>query len=662
MFTKILVANRGEIACRVIRTARRNAITTVAVYSDADRNALHVRRADEARHIGGAAASDSYLCGDILLEAAKKSGAEAIHPGYGFLSENADFAAACAEAGIIFIGPSAGCIRAMGLKGRAKDIMQQAGVPVVPGYQGADQTPKELSRQAEKIGYPLLIKAVAGGGGKGMRLVAAAADFRSSLASCKREATASFGNADILLEKYLTRARHIEIQVFGDNYGNAVHLYERDCSVQRRHQKVVEEAPAPGLSDQMRAAMGRAAVAAAQAIGYSGAGTVEFIVDVAHGLDKAPFYFMEMNTRLQVEHPVTEMITELDLVEWQLRVAAGEKLPLSQDEIPLHGHAIEVRLYAEDPENNFMPQSGRISHFSAPAPDRHFRLETGVETGDEVSIHYDPMIAKLIVWDRDRDGALRQMANALASTAVAGLRCNLAFLGRIIRHPAFAHADLDTGFIDRFGGDLTAVSPPADNIMLVLAALAELEPSRTGSDPWDFCHGWRLNMRLKTTLVFIIRDQQHEVVATYVDNGLRLAIDGQAFAVEEFRYDGVRIDLAVNGTRITAKVIKDGQDFTIFHDRAVAYLHHYLPGAEGEGETTGSGIIITPMPGKVSAVMVQNGDEVTAGTPLMILEAMKMEHTIKAGLDGTVADLSLNAGDQVDDGATLVRIIATEDP
>jgi len=661
MFGKILIAGRGEIACRVIRTAREKGIRTVAVYSDADRTARHVRLADEAHHIGGAAASGSYLRADIILEVAKKSGAAAIHPGYGFLSENADFAEACDKAGIAFIGPGADCIRSMGLKDRAKEIMKKAGVPVVPGYQGRDQTAEKLHRQADKIGYPVLIKAVAGGGGKGMRLVEKSADFMASLEGCQREATASFGNPDVLIEKYLTRPRHIEIQVFGDNHGHAVYLYERDCSLQRRHQKVVEEAPAPGLCDDMRSAMGKAAVTAARAIGYAGAGTIEFIVDVEDGLDNAPFYFMEMNTRLQVEHPVTEMITGLDLVDWQLRVAAGEELPLCQEAITRHGHAVEVRLYAEDAENNFMPQTGRISHFSSPAQSRHFRLDSGVEAGDEISIHYDPMIAKLITWDHDRDGALRQMSMALGETAVAGVRCNLDFLGAIIRHPAFRRADLDTGFIDRFRDDLMPPDRQASHMILTFAAMAELAPSRAGNDPWDHSNGWRMNLDLKTILTFVDHDRMRDIGITYRDSDFLLMIEDREYEVRVLRQSGTDLDIMIDGNKISARVIRDDQDFTLFHETTISYLHHYLPGAEGEGETTGSGIITTPMPGKVSQVMVKDGDEVAEGTPLMILEAMKMEHTIKAPLDGTVTGLSLAAGDQVTDGAILARIIAAGD-
>lgn len=661
MFRKILIANRGEIACRVIKTAQENGIKTVAVYSDADRTARHVRLADEAHHIGGAEARESYLCADVILDVAIRTGAQAIHPGYGFLSENAEFSEACARAGVTFIGPSAGSIRSMGLKDKAKGIMSDAGVPVVPGYQGADQTPKKLRTRADDIGYPVLIKAVAGGGGKGMRLVESSDDFIPSLESCQREALASFGNAHVLIEKYLTKPRHIEVQVFGDNYGNAVYLYERDCSLQRRHQKVVEEAPAPGMSAEMRKAMGDAAVKAAKAIGYSGAGTIEFIVDVEKGLDGAPFYFMEMNTRLQVEHPVTELITGQDLVDWQLRIAAGEPLPLTQDEIPLTGHAFEVRLYAEDPKNNFMPQTGKISHFSCPEQGRHFRLDTGVQAGDQVSIYYDPMIAKLIVWGRDRDGALRQMNRAIEGTAVAGLKCNLEFLGRIIRHPAFVKADLDTGFIARHAQDLIPEVTGVDPDILVFASMAELEPHRAGGDPWDFSDGWRMNLNLKTKLTFVDHEVSRDVLVTYRKNDFLLLIGDDELEVQILRHDGVSLDIMIDGHKVSAKVIRDGQDFTIFHNATVSHLHHYLPGVEGEEEDGGSGVITTPMPGKVTQVMVKDGDQVEQGQPLMILEAMKMEHTIKAQVSGRLEGFSLSAGDQVTDGQVLIRIIAEDE-
>ncbi len=659
MFDKILIANRGEIACRIIETARRSGIATVAVYSEADSAARHVRLADEAHLIGGAAARESYLCAEKLIEVAQRTGAQAIHPGYGFLSENAEFAEACEKAGVVFIGPGPESIRAMGLKDRAKELMARAGVPVVPGYQGADQTPNVLKAEADRIGYPVLIKAVAGGGGKGMRLVEKAEEFLSALESCQREAEAAFGNAHVLVEKFLANPRHIEVQVFADSHGEAVYLYERDCSLQRRHQKVVEEAPAPGMPEDMRRAMGQAAVKAAKAIGYCGAGTIEFIVDSSKGLHKDSFYFMEMNTRLQVEHPVTELITGLDLVDWQLRIAAGERLPLTQDQIPLDGHAFEVRLYAEDPTSGFLPQTGRLHHFSTPPQDQHFRLDSGVEEGDEVSIHYDPMIAKLIVWDRDRPGALRQMRRVLRETAVAGLKTNLEFLGRIFDHDAFAKGDVDTGFISRFEQDLIPQPGPAWPEILALAVLNELVPDRSSADVWEWTDGWRMNMALTSTLTFVDQQGKRDIEVTYEENGFRLLIDGREHEACVAERRGEDFTILFDGHKVQAKVIRDGQEYTIFQDGRVFYLHHYLPGAEAGEDMTGSGVIITPMPGRLSRLMVAEGDRVEAGQPLLILEAMKMEHTLKAPLAGTVEQVAAQEGEQVTDGQLLVKI--TED-
>ena len=469
MFSKILIANRGEIACRIAATARGLGVRTVAVYSDADANAKHVGECDQAYRLGPAAARESYLRGDLIIGIALKAGAQAVHPGYGFLSENAEFAEACAKAGLVFIGPPPAAIRAMGLKAESKRLMEKAGVPLTPGYHGGDQDPEFLRKAAGKIGYPVLIKASAGGGGKGMRIVERVADFGAALASCKREAAASFGNDAVLLEKYLTRPRHIEIQVFADTLGNCVHLFERDCSVQRRHQKVLEEAPAPGMTEERRAAMGQAAVDAARAVGYVGAGTVEFIAN-----QDGSFYFMEMNTRLQVEHPVTEEITGLDLVEWQLRVACGEALPLSQDELAISGHAIEARIYAENPDKNFLPSIGTITHMRMPIDDGHgaVRIDSGVREGDEISPWYDPMIAKLIVWGEDRGAALRTMAAALRETEIAGLSTNVDFLGRIVASKAFADADLDTGLIERNRAELLPVDDAMPPRVLVAAAFA----------------------------------------------------------------------------------------------------------------------------------------------------------------------------------------------
>ncbi|PSD11101.1 3-methylcrotonyl-CoA carboxylase, partial [Stenotrophomonas maltophilia] len=492
MFTKVLIANRGEIACRVIATCRRLGIATVAVYSDADRNARHVRLADEAIHIGPAAARESYLRGDALLDAARLTGAQAIHPGYGFLSENADFADACAAAGVTFIGPPASAIRAMGDKSAAKALMAKAGVPLTPGYHGDQQEPAFLRAQADAIGYPVLIKASAGGGGKGMRKVERSEDFVDALASCQREAASAFGNHHVLVEKYVERPRHIEIQVFGDSHGDAVYLFERDCSVQRRHQKVLEEAPAPGMSPERRAAMGKAAVDAARAVGYVGAGTVEFIA----GPD-GDFYFMEMNTRLQVEHPVTEYITGTDLVEWQLRVASGQPLPLRQEQLAIHGHAIEARLYAEDADRGFLPSTGLLRRLRLPAPSTHVRVDTGVEEGDSITPYYDPMIAKLIVWDVDRDAALRRMSQALADCQVVGVTTNAGFLRRLVNTDSFTHAKLDTALIEREQAALARVGDSDDALWLLAAVAAVATTAGAASDardphsPWQAQDGWR---------------------------------------------------------------------------------------------------------------------------------------------------------------------------
>ena len=661
MFDKILIANRGEIACRIIETARKNAVRTVAVYSDADENARHVRLADEAVHIGAPEAANSYLKGDLLIEVAKKTGAQAIHPGYGFLSENAEFAEACEAAGITFIGPSASSIRAMGLKDKAKELMQDAGVPVVPGYQGEDQDPAFLKSEADEIGYPVLIKAVAGGGGKGMRLVEKADDFLSSLESCQREAQASFGNAHVLIEKYLTRPRHIEVQVFADSHGDAVHLFERDCSLQRRHQKVVEEAPAPDMPEDVRAAMGDAAVKAAKAINYCGAGTIEFIVDSARGLTKDSFYFMEMNTRLQVEHPVTELITGQDLVEWQLRVASGEPLPCAQEDLVLGGHAFEVRLYAEDPANNFLPQTGKLNHFQTPVVDQHFRLDTGIEEGDEVSIYYDPMIAKLIVWDRTRTGALRQMARALRKTSVAGVKTNLEFLAAIFDHQAFKDGDVDTHFIENHSADLLPSGKQAGIETLACAAVRILDRTGEGVDPFGWNDGWRMNMSLKSPLVFLEGEARHELVAEYLPDGFRLTREDASVTISHAHDENGRVFLMMNGDQeVHATVAESGSDLTVFCDGKVHYLHHFIPGAEDAEEAGGSGVIVTPMPGKLSRLMVAEGDTVEAGQPLLVLEAMKMEHTLKAPVAGTVEKLSAGEGDQVSDGQVLVKITEPE--
>lgn len=653
--TKILIANRGEIACRVMRTARRMGIKTVAVYSDADKKALHVRMADEAVHIGGPASKDSYLRGDKIIEAARQTGAEAIHPGYGFLSENEDFAAACRKAGIIFIGPSPEAIEAMGLKDRAKEIMQKAGVPVVPGYLGKKQDAATLQKEAAKIGYPVLIKAVAGGGGKGMRLVEREKDFAEALASCKREALSSFGNDHVLIEKYITKPRHIEMQVFGDSHGNAVHLFERDCSLQRRHQKVVEEAPAPGLSDKVRAVMGAAAVSAVKALKYANAGTIEFIMDSA----TQDFYFMEMNTRLQVEHPVTEMITGLDLVEWQLRVAAGEKLPLTQEQIKCGGHAFEVRLYAEDPANNFLPQTGKITRFTHA---QECRTETGVETGDEVSIHYDPMIAKIVVHGETRAKALYRMKNALAQTVLAGPVTNQEFLYNIFSHAEFSAGNVDTGFIARHETELLPPMygrPEPEECALAAVWIAGgLGGMAPASDPWDRRDNWRLNGYLTKTLKLLCRGDSINITVRCRGPFFDVTIDGATLAAGFHKLDGDRLTLTLNGKNyVTGQIVQDGHNLTIFRGYKVVRLHQHVAGAEDDA-AHGEGRIIAPMPGKIVNVMVKKGQGVEKDQPLLVMEAMKMEMTIRAGVSGVIDELPVAVNDQVKDGALLVSIVA----
>jgi len=659
MFAKLLVANRGEIACRVIRTARRMGIPTVAVYSDADAHALHVTSADEAYCIGPAPAKESYLRGDAIIEAARHSGAQAIHPGYGFLSENEGFAEACERAGIVFIGPPAAAIRAMGSKSAAKAIMQKAKVPLVAGFHGEKQDPAYLQTQADQIGYPLLIKASAGGGGKGMRIVERSGDFAAALASCKREAAAAFGDDRVLLERYLRRPRHIEIQVFADRHGNCVHLFERDCSVQRRHQKVLEEAPAPGLAATRRAEMGAAAVAAAQAIGYVGAGTVEFIVDPA-----GTFHFMEMNTRLQVEHPVTEMITGQDLVEWQIRVAAGEPLPLGQSDLEIDGHALEARIYAEDAERDFLPATGTIAHLATPAPSRHVRIDTGVQAGDVITPHYDPMIAKLIVWDVDRGAALARMRTALAEFAVVGLTTNIAFLARLVASEAFASAELDTGLIERNRATLLAPAPQASDEVLALATLDELlrletaarEHAATSGDPhspWGDCDGWRLNEDNHHVFVFRERDRQFAVTVHYRRGAFELELPHGRRSVSGER-SGEILRAWLDEGSVAARVVRNGRTIDILRGLERYTLELHDPNLHELDAGGADGGLAAPMPGKIIAVLVEAGARVEKGTPLLILEAMKMEHTIKAPSGGTVKELLYGVGEQVEEGAELL--------
>ncbi len=655
MFTKILIANRGEIACRVIATCQRLGIATVAVYSDADRNARHVRLADEAIAIGPAPARESYLRGDAILAAARRTGAQAIHPGYGFLSENAGFAQACAEAGIVFIGPSAAAIRAMGDKSAAKALMQQAGVPLTPGYHGDEQIPEFLRKQADSIGYPVLIKASAGGGGKGMRRVDDSATFTEALASCQREAQSAFGNAHVLVEKYVERPRHIEIQVFGDSHGDVVYLFERDCSVQRRHQKVLEEAPAPGMTPERRAAMGKAAVDAARAVNYVGAGTVEFIA----GPD-GDFYFMEMNTRLQVEHPVTECITGTDLVEWQLRVASGEPLPLQQDQLQIRGHALEARLYAEDADRGFLPSTGHLRHLRLPANTAHVRVDAGVEQGDAITPFYDPMIAKLIVWDVDRDAALRRMQQALAECEVVGVTTNAAFLRRLVMTDSFTQAKLDTALIEREQAALAPNDGDGDPALWALAAIAGVATSEAASrdardphSPWQAQDGWRLGAAAARALTLEHRGAQRSVAVQGAGEQWTVHMDGNALQGSgRLAGDALRVQIGEQLHRAT--VIRDGNDLYLFGSEGVQRFTLHDPVSEADQSVADAGSLVAPMPGRIVATLVAPGTAVKRGAPLLVLEAMKMEHTLQAPADGTVQGYRVKAGDQVGDGAVLV--------
>ncbi len=659
MFKKILIANRGEIACRVAATARGLGVRTVAVYSDADANAKHVAVCDEAYRLGPPPAKESYLRGDLIIGIAKTSGAEAIHPGYGFLSENADFAEECAKAGIVFIGPPPAAIRAMGLKAESKQLMEKAGVPLTPGYHGGNQDAAFLEREAGKIGYPVLIKASAGGGGKGMRVVGQAADFQAALASCKREAASSFGDDAVLIEKYLTRPRHIEIQVFADTHGNCVHLFERDCSVQRRHQKVLEEAPAPGMTGERRAAMGRAAVDAATAVGYVGAGTVEFIAN-----QDGSFYFMEMNTRLQVEHPVTEEITGLDLVEWQLRVACGEALPVLQDALEISGHAIEARIYAENPMKDFLPSIGTITHMRMPVGDDHgdVRIDSGVRVGDTISPYYDPMIAKLICWGETRERALRALARALRECEIAGLSTNVEFLLRTVESSAFSTADLDTGLIERNRAELLpapVITPQA----LAAAAFAHCAPATApaAASPWDIRDGWRMNGGATGKLDYAAGETRHAVALSWSSAGLSIACAGLE-GLASGQSGDARVVFNWAGGRVDAGVAVDAGKVTVFIGGRRFDLEFIDPHALGEGddghEGASDGRLRAPMSGKVLALVAQPGAQVVKGAPLLVMEAMKMEHTITAPAAGVVKAFAFAAGDQVTEGAELVRFEA----
>ena len=691
MFTKILIANRGEIACRVAATAKRMGIQTVAVYSDADAHAKHVAACDEAIHVGGSAPKDSYLRWEAIIEAAKATGSQAIHPGYGFLSENEAFADACAKAGLVFIGPPASAIQAMGLKAESKQLMEKAGVPLVPGYHGADQNPDLLKREADRIGYPVLIKASAGGGGKGMRAVEKSEDFAEALASCQREAQNSFGDQAVLIEKYVQRPRHIEIQVFGDTQGNCVYLMERDCSVQRRHQKVLEEAPAPGLSEALRKQMGEAAVAAARAVNYVGAGTVEFIVEQrdnkATGQVDMHFFFMEMNTRLQVEHPVTEAVTGLDLVEWQLRVASGEPLPLKQDQIKLTGHAIEARICAETPDNNFLPATGHLQVYKKPAHTAFergtVRFDDGVRQGDTISPFYDSMVAKLIVHGETREQALALLDQALAQTQVVGLSTNVQFLRHVVHSASFSEARLDTALIPREADVLFHQEKVGLNVAAaaVVAYTLNQEHSKQGNDPFSKSDGWQSHAETSRRFPFEFAGEMHTAWLHYGHNGAMELTWGDAAGPaakgpqDEFSFVSAdqspetgrptsqSLNVTWQGQRVTSEVVlQDGKPgypaelAHVFTQAGATRIRMIHPLAHAEGAQDEKGGLTAPMPGKVVSFAVKVGDKIKAGQSLAVMEAMKMEHTIAAPNDGEVTELLYAPGDQIAEGAELLKL------
>ena len=695
MFTKILIANRGEIACRIIKTARKMGIATVAVYSDADQNALHVNMADEAVYLGASPSKNSYLKADKVIAAAKQTGAQAIHPGYGFLSENAEFCRLCAENQITFIGPPSEAIEAMGSKSAAKNIMEQAQVPLVPGYHGDDQSESILKQAADDMGYPVLLKATAGGGGKGMRQVWSSDEFSDGLAAAKREAAASFGDDTMLVEKYLTQPRHVEIQVFCDNYNNAVYLFERDCSVQRRHQKVIEEAPAPHMSETLRGQMGQAAIQSAQAIGYRGAGTVEFLLDTHPETGEQAFYFMEMNTRLQVEHPVTEYISGQDLVEWQLRVAAGEPLPKQQDELAINGHAFEARIYAEDPANDFLPATGLLTFLQTPQESKHVRVDTGVRQGDEVSVYYDPMIAKLVVWDETREKALQRLSKALAEYRVQGVTTNIDFLYNLATSQPFVDAELDTGFIEKhqalifhnhqqgIGQAITqAIAqelPMAALYLLLKQADKAKQNAKISTDsysPWHQAIGWRLNQanQISLSLAHSITGNEQIFEITSVQ---QLGINGEVtyqIQINEEKHNcqgkicGNQLNFIIDGYRGSAQIaINDLPDsnnkkISLFRPNGVFNFTQVLPDLGDNDQQANTGGLSAPMNGTMVAVLVNAGDKVAKDQPLVIMEAMKMEHTIKAPAEGIVNDVFFVTGDMVDGGAELLSFEAVQAP
>ena len=680
MFGKLLIANRGEIACRVMRTAHRLGIRTVAVYSDADRDALHVATAGEAWRLGPAPASQSYLDIDRIIAAAAASGADAIHPGYGFLSENPEFIETCAGAGIVFVGPPAAAVRAMGLKDAAKRRMEAAGVPVVPGYHGEAQDDSSLLAHARRIGFPVLVKAVAGGGGKGMRRAGDETGFGDALEGARREARSSFGDDRVLIERCVAKPRHIEVQVFADAHGNTVHLFERDCSLQRRHQKVIEEAPAPDMTPPMRAAMGAAAVRAAQTIGYCGAGTVEFIADVSEGLREDRFWFMEMNTRLQVEHPVTEMVTGTDLVEWQLRVAAGEPLPCRQAELSITGHAVEARVYAEAPERGFLPSTGVLAHLHVPPRSARVRIDCGVREGDAITPHYDPMIAKVITHGKDRAMALDRLAGALRECEIAGVTTNVPFLSRLVAEPEFRTGEVDTGLIDRNVGALLAHGPVPDPVLAVAAlhaagALfrpATGDPRRDAShgvpgnhwrDPWSTSTGWRLWGGAQQHVHLEIDGDPMEALVTYMGDGACRVDSGTTrLVVRRSHRDGTRVTLELSNRIVSARIIPAGAGLHLLYDgrtHTVALPDHTV--AHGETEST-IAQVTAPLPGRVVKTRVRSGDRVERGAALVVLEAMKMELSVEAPRNGLIDEVTVSEGDQVVEGAVLVTFADTDSP
>ena len=673
MISSLLIANRGEIACRVIRTARRLGVRTVAVYSEADRGALHVRMADAAACIGPAPARESYLNGARILEVARGHGCEAIHPGYGFLSENADFARACADAGVVFVGPPADAIDRMGSKSDARRLMAAAGVPVLPGYDDADQSDAALLAAAKALRFPLLIKPTAGGGGKGMRIVRTEGEFAEALAGARREAAKSFGDDRVLLERFVEKGRHVEIQVFADAHGHAVHLHERDCSLQRRHQKVVEEAPAPGLDDATRAAMGAAAVAAARAVDYRGAGTVEFLYDGRE------FYFLEMNTRLQVEHPVTEMITGLDLVEWQLRVASGEPLPLAQEAITRNGHAVEVRLYAEDPERGFLPSTGRLTRLELPAGLPQVRIDSGVEQGDEVSVHYDPMIAKLIAWAPDRGQALDRLREALEATGVEGVRTNARFLWQILGHPAVRAGDVSTRLLESDASLGSGVAAEEFVDAWLLAAIARLSALAGGGDgdpsvpasPWQAASGFRVNgpPSVRTALRFdptpapaslAALSPQREWLAFERDGeSVTVLVAGRRHRVDAVHAPDGTVSARIDGRPVVARVHVDHERIVV-RRHCVRYDFVEDTGAEHRASAEHEGHFRAPMPGHVLDVRVAVDQTVAQGAVLLVLEAMKMEHSLTAPWPARVVEIKVRAGQRVEEGSDLIRLEPAE--